>query len=141
MTLMDSIRILIADDQPAARLGLRALLQTWPDLEVVGEAEDSQAAVGQATRLCPDVVLMDVKMPNSPISPTASSDLGGLEATQYIKACLSGINVLMLTMFGTQREAAMSAGADGFLLKGGDPARLIEAIRCCAHRPRDCDGH
>jgi DNA-binding NarL/FixJ family response regulator len=130
--MKDKIRVLIVDDQLSARKGLRALLQTWPDLDVIGEAEDSEAAFQQATDLQPDVVVMDVKIPYCAFSPTHNSDLGGIRATQHIKATLPDTAVLMLTMFGTHREAAFAAGADGFLLKGGDPAKLVAEIERCA---------
>ena len=126
-----AIRILIADDQPKARKGLRALLQIWPDLEVIGEAENSNNTREQVKALLPDIVLMDVKMPISECC-VFCDELGGIEATKWIKAFLPHTRVLMLTMDGGYRQAAIAAGADGFVLKGESPEALVAAIRSCA---------
>ncbi|MCP2322400.1 DNA-binding NarL/FixJ family response regulator [Hamadaea flava] len=116
------IKVLLADDQALMRAGFRALLDAEDDLEVVGEAADGAAAVAEATRLHPDVVLMDVQMPG----------LDGIEATRRIAADprLSGVRVLILTNYGLDSYvfAALRAGASGFLLKDSDPAELLQAI-------------
>ena len=127
-----TIRVLIVDDQPRAREGLRALLQTWPNLEIVGEAADSHGAVACARALHPDLVLMDIKMPLDETLDADSPALGGIHATRCIKTSVPGARVLVLTMFGGHREAAMRAGADDFMLKGGDPEQLVETICRCA---------
>ncbi|MEV0270086.1 response regulator transcription factor [Hamadaea sp. NPDC050747] len=120
------IKVLLADDQALMRAGFRALLEAEDELAVVGEAADGAAAVAEATRLQPDVVLMDVQMPG----------LDGIEATRRIAAepRLSGVRVLILTNYGLDSYvfAALRAGASGFLLKDSDPAELLQAIAVVA---------
>lgn len=117
------IRVVLADDQTLVRSGLRALLVNSTDLEVVGEAVDGRDAVTVVTRTRPDVVLMDVRMPN----------LNGIDATRRISqtAALSQVAVIMLTTFDTDREifAAIRAGASGYLLKDAEPDELRAGIR------------
>ena len=117
------IRVVLADDQTLVRSGLRALLVNSTDLEVVGEAVDGRDAVTVVTRTRPDVVLMDVRMPN----------LNGIDATRRISqtAALSKVAVIMLTTFDTDREifAAIRAGASGYLLKDAEPDELRAGIR------------
>jgi len=117
------IRVVLADDQTLVRSGLRALLVNSTDLEVVGEAVDGRDAVTVVTRTRPDVVLMDVRMPN----------LNGIDATRRITqtAALSKVAVIMLTTFDTDREifAAIRAGASGYLLKDAEPDELRAGIR------------
>jgi DNA-binding NarL/FixJ family response regulator len=123
-----TIRVLVADDQALVRAGIRLLIETQPDLEVVGEAEDGLAAIGEVTRTCPDVVLMDVRMPR----------LDGIEAARRIAALGSGASrVVMLTTFDVDEYVfdALSAGATGFLLKHARPEELLFGIRAAA------DGH
>lgn len=115
-------RVLIADDRALARDGLRALLTTVPGVEVVGEAADGLEAVRQADEHRPDVVLMDARMPL----------LDGLEATRRIKARWPDVRVVVLTVHAACRQAALAAGADGFLVKGGPDDALIEAVVECA---------
>ncbi len=111
-------RVLIADDRLWARAGLRALLATRREIEVVGEAADGRVALALVEKLQPDVVLLDVQMP----------ELDGLETTRLIKARWPGIRVVVLTMHAAYRSEALAAGADRFLVKGGPSKELFEAI-------------
>jgi DNA-binding NarL/FixJ family response regulator len=120
------IRVLVADDQTLVRAGFRVLVESAPDLEVVGEAGDGVEAVELARRKLPDVVLMDIRMPV----------MDGLEATRRIVALdrAEGIRVLVLTTFDLDEYVyeALQAGASGFLLKDTPPADLLAAIRVVA---------
>lgn len=117
-------RVLVVDDHPVFRAGLCAILDAAPDLVVVGEATTGLEAVELAARTFPDVVLMDLHMP----------DLGGVEATRRILAQAPATRVLVLTMI--DRDAALAAslraGARGYLLKGSDRAEVLRAIRAVA---------
>jgi DNA-binding NarL/FixJ family response regulator len=119
--MMDAIRVLIADDHPPLREGLHALLQSVPDLEVVGEAATGEEAITLAASLQPDVILMDIKMPG----------VNGIEATRRILHTSPHISILMLTMFEDDDSvfAALRAGARGYLLKGALKAEILRAIR------------
>jgi DNA-binding NarL/FixJ family response regulator len=121
-----TIRVLLADDQSLVRAGFRALLERDDDLEIVGEAADGVQAVSLTTRLRPDVVLMDVRMP----------ELDGIEATRRIAAdpALSGVRVVVLTTFENDEYvfAALRAGASGFLLKDIEADDLRAAVRVVA---------
>ena len=121
-----TIRVLIVDDQPLLRAGFRMVLESEPDLEVVGEAGDGEEGVAHARRLRPDVVLMDIRMPR----------LDGVEATRRLAGPGAGepIKVLILTTFDLDEYVveAIRAGASGFLLKDVPPEDLIEAIRVIA---------
>ncbi|MFI7699187.1 response regulator [Nonomuraea sp. NPDC049480] len=118
------ITVVVADDQAMIRAGFAALLAAQPDLQVVGEAADGLEAVAAARDLRPDVVLMDVRMPN----------LDGLEATRRITGAGREPKVLMLTTFDIDDYvyAALRGGASGFLLKDAPPADLITAVRVVA---------
>ena len=119
----ETISVLIADDHPMFRFGLKALLGAAPDLDVAGEAADGEAAVAQAASLQPDVVVMDLNMPG----------LNGLEATRRILQTSPHIAVLIVTMFDDDSVfAAMQAGARGYLLKGAEPEAMLRAIRTVA---------
>ncbi len=124
VTDMASIRVLIADDQMWIRTGLRVVLGSAPDIDVVAEAGDGREAVLLTTRHTPDVVLMDLKMPV----------LTGVDATREIMASASGARVLVLTTFGTDENVygALRAGASGFLLKDAREEQLIDAVRVVA---------
>jgi DNA-binding NarL/FixJ family response regulator/class 3 adenylate cyclase len=123
-TVMDTIRILIADDHTMFREGLRALFTALPDIEVVGEAANGAAAVTQVATLQPDVVLMDIHMP----------DLNGIEATRQILATQPGMGIIMVTMLEDDASvfAAMRAGARGYVLKGAHHDEILQAIRAVA---------
>ena len=116
------IRVLLADDQPLIRSGIRALLEAEDDIEVVGEAADGQQAVALAAEHCPDIALVDIQMPV----------LDGLGATRQIVADerLESVRVVILTNFGLDEYifAALRAGAAGFLLKDMQPAELLQAL-------------
>jgi DNA-binding NarL/FixJ family response regulator len=117
------IRILLADDQPLIRSGIRALLEAEDDIEVVGEAADGRQAVAMAVEHRPDIALVDIQMPV----------LDGLGATRQIAADarLDSVRVVILTNFGLDEYifAALRAGATGFLLKDTQPAELVQALR------------
>ncbi|HEY8723335.1 MAG TPA: response regulator transcription factor [Gaiellaceae bacterium] len=117
------IRILLVDDQALVRAGFRMILDAEPGMEVVGEASDGRGAVDQVRKLRPDVVLMDIRMP----------ELDGLEATRQILAGApreDGPKILMLTTFDLDGYVyeALRAGASGFLLKDTPPEQLVSAI-------------
>ena len=118
------IRVLLADDQALVRSGFRLILETREDLDVVGEAEDGREAVELARKLRPDVILMDVRMPN----------VDGVEATRRLAALGSPARVLILTTFDLDEYVyeAIRAGASGFLLKDVQPAQLVDAVRVVA---------
>ncbi len=113
------IRVLIADDHPRSRKGLRALLSTCPAVEVIGAAQDGREAVQLVEECQPDVVLMDIQMPI----------WDGLQATRVIKAHWPEVRVIILTIRTAGRAAAISAGADGFLLKGCPSEALFAEIQ------------
>ena len=113
-------RVLVVDDQTLFRTGLTSLLAQDERVEVVGQAVDGADAVKQATRLKPDVVLMDIKMPN----------LDGIEATRQIVEMVPGVKVLMLTTFETDSQViqALKAGASGYVLKDSSAAAIVSSI-------------
>lgn len=118
------IQVLIADDHRLFREGLRALLESLPDIAVIGEAAGGAEAVAQTIALRPDVVLMDIQMP----------DLNGIEATRQILAAGSEVGIIMLTMYEDDDSvfAAMRAGARGYVLKGADQGELLRGIQAVA---------
>ncbi|GIJ51560.1 DNA-binding response regulator [Virgisporangium aliadipatigenens] len=118
------ITVLVVDDQPLQRFGFRMLLESTPDTEIVGEAENGADAVRRATELHPDVVLMDIRMPG----------VDGIEATRRIIAAGGRSRILVLTTFDVDRYAvaAIRAGASGFLLKDARPEELLAGIRAVA---------
>jgi DNA-binding NarL/FixJ family response regulator len=116
--------VLIADDQALVRVGLGKILESEPDMEVVGEAGDGEDAIAAARRLRPDVVLMDIRMPV----------LDGIEATRRIVAAQPGTRVLILTTFGLDGYVfdALRAGASGFMLKDAPPEEIAAAVKIVA---------
>ncbi len=121
---MTTTRVLIVDDHALLREGLRALLKTAPDIEVVGEAADGQQAIEACSRLEPDVVLMDIAMPG----------LGGLEATLEIRKLVPRTRVLVLSQYDDREYVArfLKAGVAGYVLKQAAGSDLISAIRSVA---------
>lgn len=124
MTNKKLFRILIADDNRASRKGLRALLNTLNriqayeiQIEIIGEAENGQQAIALAQELAPDLIFMDIEMPQ----------LNGLDAAKIIKQALKDTKIIILSMHSDQREAALQKGADDFIAKGTD-AQIIKQV-------------
>lgn len=117
----DPVRVLIVDDHPVVRQGLRAFLGSLPDVDLAGEAADADAAVAQAERLRPDVVLLDLVMPGR----------DGIAVLAELRARVPESRVVVLTSFGRDEQvvAAVRAGAAGYLLKDTDPRALAAAVR------------
>ncbi len=116
-----TIRILIADDHGVVREGLRSVLGSELDMEVVGEAATGKEVVERAAELRPDVILMDIQMPQ----------INGIEATRRILEVDPGVGVVVLTMFEDDDSvfSAMRAGARGYVLKGADPSEILKVLR------------
>ncbi|WP_167455353.1 response regulator [Amycolatopsis kentuckyensis] len=123
---MGDLRVLVVDDHPLFRIGVGTLLAAEPGIEVVGEAASGADAVASAAALQPDVVVMDLHLP----------DLSGIQATRHIVAANPGTGVLMLTMADESESvfAAMRAGARGYLLKDAEPDEIIRAVQAVARR-------
>jgi two-component system response regulator NreC len=115
------IRVLLADDHTILRAGLRMMLNAQPDIIVVGEANDGREAVREAEQLAPDVVIMDITMP----------ELSGIEATKLIKRAMPDVKILMLTMHENEGYLFQSlrAGASGYMMKEAADTELLQAIR------------
>jgi DNA-binding NarL/FixJ family response regulator len=124
-TAEPGLRIVLVDDHPVVRAGLRALLEGQDDLEVVGEAPDSVSAVDLVRRMRPDVVLMDLNL---------GDGAGGAATTARLRALPEPPQVLVLTTYGTEADilAALDAGAAGYLLKDAPPEELFRAVRTVA---------
>ncbi len=118
---MSQMRVLIADDHVIVREGLRALLETQADIEVVGEATDGEEAVNKTREVQPDIVLMDITMPG----------MNGLEATRQIRQHSPDVKILALTMHEGDEYffKILDAGASGYFIKGGSSSELISALR------------
>jgi DNA-binding NarL/FixJ family response regulator len=123
--MTEAIRVLLVDDHPLVRGGLRALLAPEAEISVVGEATNGSEAISRAIDLEPDVILMDLHM----------SEMNGIEATRQILRAQPRIGVIALTMLEDDDTvfAAMRAGAQGYLLKGADEAEVLRAIHAVAH--------
>ncbi|HVL69770.1 MAG TPA: response regulator transcription factor [Vicinamibacterales bacterium] len=121
---MTAIRVLLAEDHTTIREGLRLIISAQPDMEVIGEAGDGDAAVDAAARLRPDVVVMDVSMPHT----------SGLAATQRLAQCCPDVKVLTLTRYADDAfiQQLLRAGARGYVLKQSQPSELITGIRAVA---------
>ncbi|WUV17593.1 response regulator transcription factor [Streptomyces sp. NBC_01485] len=124
MTTVGTIRVLIADDQQMVRQGFTVLLNAHPGIEVIGQAVNGLDAIAKVDELAPDVVLMDIRMP----------ELGGVDATHRITLAHPHIKVLVLTTFDLDEYVydALRAGASGFLLKDASADQLAEAVRVVA---------
>jgi DNA-binding NarL/FixJ family response regulator len=121
---MEKTTVLIADDHPMFRFGMRARLGAEPDLTVVGEAGSGEEAIELAAQLAPDVVLMDLNLPG----------MNGIEATRLLRETAPAVAVLVVTMFDDDSVfAAMRAGARGYLLKDADAEETVRAIRAVAN--------
>ncbi|MEU8233519.1 response regulator transcription factor [Actinoplanes sp. NPDC048967] len=118
------IRLILVDDHPVVRHGIRGMLEAEPDLSVVGEASSGPEGVALAAELRPDIVLMDLRMPGG----------DGVEATAQIVATVPGVRVMVLTTYESDRDIlrAIEAGAGGYLLKDASPAELAEGVRAAA---------
>lgn len=118
---MNKLRILLADDHVLVRRGIKALLENYPDMEVVGEAVDGQEAVEMARQTKPDLVLMDVHMPH----------MDGIEATQRIRDQVPAAKVIMLSVSDDDEDLlqALRSGAQGYLLKNVEPDQLVQMLR------------
>ncbi len=130
---MNPTRLFIVDDHVVVRKGIRMLLDTEPSIQVVGEAENSKDAVREARRLKPDVILMDLVMPQG----------DGIQAIVEIKRFIATVKIIVLTMFHdeTKINAAIEAGADGYLLKDADGEELIRAIHVVQQGGMPFDPH
>jgi len=119
-----ALRVLIVEDDPMMQLGLEQSLSAYPQITIVGQAEDGYMGVEAAKQLNPDLVVMDIGLPR----------LDGIAATQQIKAALPHVRVVMLTSHTTDREiiASLSSGADAYCIKGASVERLLKAIAAAA---------
>jgi NarL family two-component system response regulator LiaR len=124
---MDTISVLIADDHELVRYALRTLLEAEPGIVVIGEASDSEGAISGCVELCPQVLLLDLRMPG----------IGGVKVCREVRSRCPDTSVLVLTSFDEEEEVfgVLSAGACGYILKDTRPERIVQAIRATA------DGH
>lgn len=118
ISMESKVRVLVVDDQARARASLKALLATEPRIEQVEEAANGQQAIDVMVEWKPDVVVMDVQLPES----------NGVQVTRELKAVAPQVRVIVLTLYPEYREAALAAGASEFLLKGGSSQQLLNAI-------------
>ncbi len=122
---MEKIGLLLVDDDTSVRHGLRAILTSDPDIEVVGEAADGESAVESAKRLRPAVVLMDIRLPG----------LNGIDATREINRTGDGVSVLLLTLHADEAylREGLRAGARGYVLKDAEELDVIAGVKAVAH--------
>jgi YesN/AraC family two-component response regulator len=121
------VQVLIVDDQPRARQGLKALLATWPLVREIKEAANGKEALAFVEKFLPDLVLMDVRMP----------EMDGLEATRQIKAKWPQVKIVALSMYADYAAEALAAGADAFICKGESPEKLLATLGAAvADRPQ-----
>jgi DNA-binding NarL/FixJ family response regulator len=135
---MDATSILIVDDHTLFRTGIRKMLEGEPDMHVVGEAATGREAVEQARRLAPDVILMDIKMPDPSASLTAGPSgqaLDGIEATRILHREMPHVGIIFCTVFEDDEFvfAGLQAGGRGYIVKDDDPETMLRAIRAVAH--------
>lgn len=133
---MEPIHVLIADDHTLFRSGLHALLNLYPDIQVVGEASTGEETITKAETLQPDVILMDIQMPGVKNTPggNITPSVNGIEATRRIIRTSPSIGILVVTMFEDDDSvfSAMRAGARGYILKEADEEEVLQAIRAVA---------
>ncbi len=129
---METIRVLIADDHTLFRTGIRKMLEAEADMRVVGEAATGQEALEQARSLVPDVVLMDIKMPDS---SGPGEPLDGIEATRILHREMPHVGIIFCTVFEDDEFvfAGLQAGGRGYIVKDDDPETMLRAIRAVAH--------
>jgi DNA-binding NarL/FixJ family response regulator len=138
---MDAISILVVDDHTLFRTGIRKMLEAEPDMRVVGEAASGQEALEQARKLMPDVILMDIKMPEAAPPHAAQhaekqeKTLNGIEATRILHREMPHVGVIFCTMFEDDEFvfAGLRAGGRGYILKDDDPDTMLRAIRAVGH--------
>jgi len=117
---LPAIRVLLVDDHQVVREGLKRMLELEEDIRVVGEAANGEDGITQAAQLSPDVILMDIKMP----------DMDGIAATRQLKEKMPNVKIIMLTFYGSEYvPQAIEAGASGYILKDAEQEQLIQAIR------------
>jgi DNA-binding NarL/FixJ family response regulator len=130
---MDGVNILIVDDHTLFRTGIRRMLEAEADMRVVGEAASGREALEQARRLVPDVILMDIQMPDPEAGPGQALD--GLEATRILHREMPHVGIIFCTVFEDDEFifAGLRAGGRGYILKDDDPETMLRAIRAVAH--------
>jgi DNA-binding NarL/FixJ family response regulator len=130
---MDLVTILIVDDHTLFRTGVRKMLEAEADMRVVGEAATGREALEQARELMPDVILMDIKMPD--LSAGAAQALDGIEATRVLHREMPHMGIVFCTMFEDDEFifSGLQAGGKGYILKDADPDSMLRAIRAVAH--------
>ncbi len=130
---MDAVNILIVDDHTLFRTGIRKMLEAETDMRVVGEATTGREALEQARRLVPDVILMDIHMPDP--AAGAGQALDGIEATRALRREMPHVGIIFCTVFEDDEFvfAGLQAGGRGYILKDDDPETMLRAIRAVAH--------
>jgi len=120
---MQKTKVLIVDDSAVVRDGLRSIISVHPDIEIVGDARNGLQAIAKAEELCPNVILMDARMP----------EMGGIEATRHIKKHLPDTKVLLFTAYDNHVDEALTAGVSHYLTKDCRREELLNAIRRLGH--------